>query len=98
MRRTALPARIALRGSCAALRIAARIALRIAVRLALRIAVRLAARNLSMCRPPSVAAVYAPRRFFMRAGGLPCGGVPPTLPADRAAVVSTGGLVRLVGG
>ena len=26
--------------------------------------------------PPSFAAVYAPRRFFMRAGGLPCGGVP----------------------
>ena len=41
--------------------------------------------------PPSFAAVYAPRRFFMRAGGLPCGGVPPTLPADRAAVVSAGG-------
>ena len=34
--------------------------------------------------PPSLAAVYALRRFFMRAGGLPCGGVPPTLPADRA--------------
>ncbi|MCI5887016.1 MAG: hypothetical protein MRZ53_04400 [Oscillospiraceae bacterium] len=89
-----MPARIALRGSCAALRIAARVALRIAVRLAARIS----AWNLSMCRPPSVAAVYAPRRFFMRAGGVPCGGVPPTLPADRAAVVSTGGLVRLVGG
>ena len=26
--------------------------------------------------PPFLAAVYAPRRFFMRAGGLPCGGVP----------------------
>ena len=66
--------------------------------------------------PPFLAAVYAPRRFFMRAGGLPCGGVPfaspglnpggtyspnkkgtrrggvpPTLPADLAAVVSGGG-------
>ena len=26
--------------------------------------------------PPFLAAVYALRRFFMRAGGLPCGGVP----------------------
>ena len=41
--------------------------------------------------PPFLAAVYALRRFFMRAGGLPCGGVPLTLPADRAAVVSAGG-------
>ncbi|PWM35483.1 MAG: hypothetical protein DBX65_05390 [Oscillospiraceae bacterium] len=95
VRRAALPARIALRGSRAALRIAARVALRIAVRLAARIS----AWNLSMCRPPSFAAVYAPRRFFMRAGGLcPAGACPPTLPADRAAVVSAGGLVRLVGG
>ena len=30
--------------------------------------------------PPSVAAVYAPGRFFMRAGGLPCGGVPLASP------------------
>ena len=72
VRRAALPARIALRGSRAALRVAARVALRIAV--------RLAAWNLSMCRPPSFAAVYAPRRFFMRAGGLPCGGVPLASP------------------
>ena len=112
MRRAALPARIALRGSRAALRIAARIALRIAARVALRIA----AWNLSMCRPPFLAAVYALRRFFMRGGGnalrgrafcIPGlnpggtyspnkkgtrrGGVPPTLPADLAAVVSGGG-------
>lgn len=95
VRRAALPARIALRGNRAALRIAARVALRIAVRLAARIS----AWNLSMCRPPPVAAVYAPGRFFMRAGGLPCGGVPLTLPVDRTAVVSAGGgRVRLVGG
>ncbi len=30
--------------------------------------------------PPFLAAVYAPRRFFMRAGGLPCGGVPLASP------------------
>ena len=66
--------------------------------------------------PPFLAAVYAPRRFFMRAGDCPAGasplaspglnpggtyspnkkgtrrgGVPPTLPADLAAVVSGGG-------
>ena len=46
----------------------------------MRIARRIAAWNLSMCRPPSFAAVYAPRRFFMRAGGLPCGGVPLASP------------------
>ena len=60
VRRAALPARIALRGSRAALRIAAW--------------------NLSMCRPPSFAVVYAPRRFFMRAWGLPCGGFAPCIP------------------
>ncbi|UKI12101.1 MAG: hypothetical protein L6V84_04800 [Oscillospiraceae bacterium] len=64
-----MPARIALRGSRAVLRIVAHVALRIA----LRIAARLAAWNLSMCRPPSVAAVYAPGRFFMRAGDCPAG-------------------------
>ena len=30
--------------------------------------------------PPSLAAVYAPGRFFMRAGGLPCGGFAPCIP------------------
>ena len=30
--------------------------------------------------PPFLAAVYAPRRFFMRAGGLPCGGFAPCIP------------------
>ena len=30
--------------------------------------------------PPPFAAVYAPRRFFMRAGGLPCGGFAPCIP------------------
>ena len=30
--------------------------------------------------PPFLAAVYAPGRFFMRAGGLPCGGFAPCIP------------------
>ena len=30
--------------------------------------------------PPFLAAVYAPRRFFMQAGGLPCGGFAPCIP------------------
>ncbi len=34
--------------------------------------------------PPSLAAVYALRRFFMRAGGLPCGGFAPCIPGAES--------------